>query len=166
MCRGPKRDSDLSSVGGMPPLDKALWLALSPLLLGERLNRREAVGAALALLGAVVVVLNGVPGLTHALAPHWRGDLLLVLAGVAYGAYTLLGRGVLSRHGPLGVTARSIVWGAVVMAPLTLAEWLGGARPVLSPGAVAGSTCRGGRTWLPGSSRARSRHSPAAPSSA
>ena len=113
-------------------------LAFSPLLLGERLNRREAVGAALALLGAIVVVLNGVPGLTHALAPHWRGDLLLVLAGIAYGAYTLLGRGVLSRHGPLGVTARSIVWGAVVMAPLTLAEWLGGARPVLSPGAIAG----------------------------
>jgi drug/metabolite transporter (DMT)-like permease len=113
-------------------------MALSPALLGERLSRREAAGAAVAVLGAVVVVLNGVPGLTHALAPHWRGDLLLVLAGLAYGAYTLLGRGVLARHGPLGVTARSIVWGAVVMLPLAVAEWAGGARPVLSPGAVAG----------------------------
>jgi drug/metabolite transporter (DMT)-like permease len=114
-------------------------MALSPLLLGERLRAREMAGAALALLGAVLVVLNGVPGLTRALAPHWRGDLLLVLAGVAYGAYTLLGRGVLARHSPLLVTARSIVWGAVVMVPLAAVEWLGGARPVWSAGAVVGA---------------------------
>jgi len=114
-------------------------MALSPLLLGERLRRREVAGGALALLGAVLVVVNGVPGLTLALAPHWRGDLLLVLAGLAYGAYTLLGRGVLARHSPLLVTARSIVWGAVVMVPLAGAEWLGGARPVLSRGAVVGA---------------------------
>jgi drug/metabolite transporter (DMT)-like permease len=114
-------------------------MALSPLLLGERLTRRQTAGAALAVLGAVVVVLDGVPGVAHALAPHWRGDLLLVLAGLAYGAYTLLGRGVLMRHRPLGVTARSIMWGAAVMVPLALVEWAGGARPVLSPGAVAGT---------------------------
>jgi drug/metabolite transporter (DMT)-like permease len=113
-------------------------VALSPLLLGERLSRRQTAGAVLAVCGAVVVVLNGVPAVTHALAPHWRGDLLPVLAGLAYGAYTLIGRGVLGHHGPLGVTARSIVWGAVVMVPFALVEWSGGARPVLSPGAVAG----------------------------
>lgn len=114
-------------------------MALSPLLLRERLTQRQAAGAALAVLGAIVVVLDGVPGVTHALAPHWRGDLLLVLAGIAYGAYTLIGRGVLARHGALGVTARSIVWGAVLMAPLALVEWAAGARPVLSLGAVAGA---------------------------
>jgi drug/metabolite transporter (DMT)-like permease len=114
-------------------------MALSPLLLGERLRRREVAGGVLALLGAVLVVLNGVPGLTLALAPHWRDDLLLVLAGLAYGAYTLIGRAVLARHSPLVVTARSIVWGAVVMVPLAVAEWLGGARPVLSPTAVGGA---------------------------
>jgi drug/metabolite transporter (DMT)-like permease len=114
-------------------------MALSHLLLGEGLRRREVAGGALALLGAVLVVLNGVPGLTLTLAPHWRGDLLLVLAGLAYGAYTLIGRAVLARHSPLVVTARSIVWGAVVMVPLTVAEWLGGARPVLSRGAVVGA---------------------------
>ena len=114
-------------------------MALSPVLLGERLTRREAAGAALAVLGAVVVVLDGLPGITHALAPHWRGDLLLVMAGFAYGAYTLIGRDVLARHSALPVTARSITWGAVVMVPFVLVEWLGGARPVLTPGAVAGA---------------------------
>lgn len=114
-------------------------MALSPLVLGERMSRREAAGAVLAVLGAVVVILNGVPGVTRGLAPHWRGDLLLVLSGLAFGAYTLLGRGVLSRHSPLRVTVRSIVWGAVVMVPFVVAEWLGGARPVLTAASVAGA---------------------------
>jgi drug/metabolite transporter (DMT)-like permease len=113
-------------------------MLLSPALLGERLRRREAAGATVALAGTALVVLNGVPGLTHAVAPHWRGDLLLALAGVAYGAYTLIGRDVLARHGPVLVTARSIGWGAVVMAPLAVIEWVGGARPAPTVAAVAG----------------------------
>jgi drug/metabolite transporter (DMT)-like permease len=90
-------------------------MLLGPLVLGEHLTRRETAGAALAVLGAVMVVLNGIPG-----------------------AYTLIGRGVLARHSPLMVTARSIVWGALVMVPLVVVEWQGGARPALSAGAVAG----------------------------
>jgi drug/metabolite transporter (DMT)-like permease len=113
-------------------------MLLSPALLGERLRGREAAGAAVALVGVVLVVLNGAPGVTHALAPQWRGDLLLVLAGVAYGAYTLIGRHVLARHSALVVTARSIAWGAVVMVPLAVAEWLGGAWPAPNVAAIAG----------------------------
>src|SRR5206468_544687 len=56
-------------------------VALGPLLLGERLTRREAAGAAVAVAGALLVVLNGVPGLTLEILPRWRGDLLLVLSG-------------------------------------------------------------------------------------
>jgi drug/metabolite transporter (DMT)-like permease len=114
-------------------------MLLGPVLLGEQLTRREAVGAALAVLGAAVVVVDGVPGLTRTLVPHWRGDLILVLSGLAYGAYTLIGRDVLARHSPLTVTARSIVWGAVVMAPVAAAEWVAGARPTPSAGAIGGA---------------------------
>src|SRR5712692_8746293 len=53
-------------------------ILLSPLVLGERLTRRESLGAALAVAGATVVVTNGIPWLSVTLAPHWRGDLLLV----------------------------------------------------------------------------------------
>jgi drug/metabolite transporter (DMT)-like permease len=114
-------------------------MMLSPLLLGERLRRRETAGAVLAVAGATLVVLDGVPGLTRALAPHWRGDVLLVLAGIAFGSYTLIGRDVLARHSPLAVTTRSIGWGAVVMTPVAGIEWLGGARPVWTAGAVSGA---------------------------
>jgi drug/metabolite transporter (DMT)-like permease len=114
-------------------------ILLGPAVLGERLTRREKAGAALALLGTIVVVVNGIPGVTHALAPHWRGDVLLVLSGIAYGSYSLIGRDVLRRCDPLDVTARSIVWGGVAMAPLALTEWLGGARPAWTAGAAAGA---------------------------
>lgn len=114
-------------------------MLLGPVLLRERLSRREGVGATLALAGAVLVVADGVPGLSATVIPHWRGDLLLVLSGLAYASYSLLGRGVLVRRHALTVTARSIVWGGVVMAPLAAGEWLAGARPAPGTPAVAGT---------------------------
>jgi drug/metabolite transporter (DMT)-like permease len=113
-------------------------MLLGPIVLGERLTRREAAGAALAVLGAVIVVINGVPGVTQALAPHWRGDLLLVLSGLGYASYSLIGRGVLARHSVTSVTARSIAWGAGAMAPLALVEWQAGSRPSVGPSALVG----------------------------
>jgi drug/metabolite transporter (DMT)-like permease len=98
-------------------------VALAPLVLGERLTPRESGGILLALLGATLVVVNGVPGLTIAVAPHWRGDLLLLLSGVCFAAYSLLGRPVLARHPSLTVTTWSFVWGLVTAAPLVALEW-------------------------------------------
>lgn len=113
-------------------------LLLAPVVLGERLTRREWSGAALALLGAALVVANGIPGISQTLVPHWRGDLLLILAGVAYASYSLIGRDVLARHASLSVTAWSLVWGAVTMLPLAVLERVSGAVPRLTPAAVAG----------------------------
>jgi drug/metabolite transporter (DMT)-like permease len=114
-------------------------MLLGPVLFGARLRRREKVGAALALAGSVIVVLNGIPGVSVAVAPHWRGDLLLIASGLAYAAYSIFGRPLLDRHSPSVVTARSIVWGALVMAPFAAGEWMAGARPVLSATSVAGT---------------------------
>jgi drug/metabolite transporter (DMT)-like permease len=111
-------------------------LVLGPLLLGERLTRREQVGAGLAVAGSVLVVVNGVPGITDRIVPHWRGDLLLALSGVAYAAYSLLGRPVLSRQPALPVTAHSMAWGVPAMVPLIALEWSTGQRPVWTPGAL------------------------------
>jgi drug/metabolite transporter (DMT)-like permease len=97
-------------------------MLLAPMLLGERLARPEAVGAVLALVGTLLVVVNGVPGVSAHLVPHWRGDALLILAGVAYGSYSLFGRDVLRRHDPLRVTAQSILWGTLAMVPLATLE--------------------------------------------
>jgi drug/metabolite transporter (DMT)-like permease len=113
-------------------------LLLAPVVLGERLRPREAAGAALALGGAVLVVVNGIPGLTSRVVPYWRGDLLLILSGVAFAAYSLIGRDVLARQSPLPVTMRSLAWGGAALLPLAAGEWLGGRRPVWTASAVIG----------------------------
>jgi drug/metabolite transporter (DMT)-like permease len=114
-------------------------IVLSPVLLGERLRRREQIGAAAALAGAGLVVVNGVPGVTHELAPHWRGDLLLVLAGIAYASYSLIGREVLMRHRPTAVTAWSILAGAIAMLPPAAVELAQSGPPRVTPSSVAGT---------------------------
>jgi drug/metabolite transporter (DMT)-like permease len=114
-------------------------LLLGPALLGERLTPRERAGAACALAGAALVVVNGIPGVTERLVPHWRGDVLLVLSGVAFASYSLLGRPLLARHGALPLTAKSIVWGIPAMLPLAALEWAQGGRAVWTSAAVAGT---------------------------
>ena len=120
-------------------VEPVFLILLSPLVLGERLTRREGVGALLAVVGATVVVLNGIPGASVAIAPHWRGDLLLVLSGAAYAGYSLFGRDVLARHRAVPVTAWSILWGLVVMAPFTVAEWVAGERPEWTQTVIIGT---------------------------
>jgi len=67
---------------------------------GERLNRQQITGLALALAGLVGLML---PGLT---APPLGGALLMLGAGVAWGVYSLRGRGA---GDPTRVTAGNFV---------------------------------------------------------
>ena len=63
---------------------------------GERLSRLSAAGLAVALVGLLALLLPG------ASAPAIGGALLMVVAGAAWGAYSLLGRGIAD---PLAATA-------------------------------------------------------------
>ena len=112
-------------------------ILLGPVVLREHLRRSEAFGAGLALIGATLVVVNGIPGLTHALLPRWRGDLLLVLSGLAYAAYSILGRPILKHRPALPVTALSALWGVPGLVPLVTQEWLDGQRAAFTGSAVA-----------------------------
>ena len=113
-------------------------IMLSPLMLAERLGGREAAGGALALAGTILVVTDGIPGLSSSLAPNWRGDLLLVASGLAYAAYSLIGRDVLRRHPSGPVTALSVAWGTAALLPLAAVEWGAGVRPVWTGAALIG----------------------------
>ena len=63
---------------------------------GETLRARQLAGLALALIGLVVLVFPGVA------APPVLGSLLMLSAGIAWGVYSLRGRGV---SDPLATTA-------------------------------------------------------------
>lgn len=79
------------------------------LLRGERLNMRKAAGIATAITGVVVLLA---PGLT---APDPLGAALMTAAGLAWGAYSLLGR---HARRPVEATAQNFALAAVCCAPL------------------------------------------------
>jgi drug/metabolite transporter (DMT)-like permease len=135
--------STASNAARLITVEPTALLALSPLLLGERLSRREALGAGLTLLGAVVVVVNGIPGLTRSLVPHWRGDLLLILSGLAYAGYSLLGRDVLPATRCRGSAPTRSCGGTVAIAPLAVHEWRAGPPPAWTEAALVGTLYRG-----------------------
>ncbi|UIP28563.1 DMT family transporter [Photobacterium sp. TLY01] len=102
---------------------------------GERLNAMQILGFTLALTGLVILLLPGVS------APSWQGAVLMLVAGVAWGIYTLRGQGATD---PLQTTAGNFVR-AVPFALLCWFVW-GAAEPdaigvwyaVLSGGLASG----------------------------
>ena len=81
---------------------------------GERLRTLQLVGLAIALGGLVGLLL---PGLT---APPWRGSVLMLGAGVAWGVYSLRGR----RAGDAtAVTAGNFLRAVPMAAALSLATF-------------------------------------------
>jgi len=79
---------------------------------GERLRGRQTLGLVLALGGLVGLLL---PGLS---APPLQGAVLMLAAGVAWGVYTLRGKG---SGDPLRVTAGNFMRGVVPAAALSAA---------------------------------------------
>lgn len=85
-------------------------------LRGERLGLAASLGTALATAGLLALLLPG------ASAPPLVAALLMLLAGIAWGAYSLLGRG---QGDPLAVTAGNFMRAtplALLLAALLLAQ--------------------------------------------
>lgn len=87
------------------------------LLKGERLHRVQVAGLVLAAGGLVALLLPGTS------TPSMSASLLMVLAGIAWGAYSLLGKGT---PDPLAATAGNFIRSLPIMAVLCLLtlDWL------------------------------------------
>ncbi len=93
-----------------------VFVALLAPAIGERLTAGRVAGAVLGLAGVAVVVLGtggSGPSLAHA-SDLW-GSLAAVGAGLAWAAYTLLGKGVVRRYGGFFTTTLAMLWGALLL---------------------------------------------------
>lgn len=100
------------------------------LVQGERPAAGEWFGLLVAVGGLVYLVS---PGLA---APPWPGSLLMLLAGISWGVYSLLGRG--AKGAPLATTAGNFARGTVFAAAVVAATILFGRAPLWTmPGAAA-----------------------------
>ena len=88
---------------------------------GERLALWQMAGFAIALLGLLILLM---PGLT---APPLLGTLLMLLSGIAWGIYSLLGKG---QGDPLSMTAGNFSRALVLVAPVLLASFSFTAEPL------------------------------------
>lgn len=91
-------------------------IAASLVLFGERISRWQAIGLALSLAGILAIVARGELEALAALDVN-AGDLLIVLAILAYALYTALLRRRPAIH-PLSFLAVTFALGALMLAPL------------------------------------------------
>ncbi len=96
-------------------------LLLAQALLGEAPGWRTVLGTALALLGTVFVLLQR--GLDLSRGPLF-GDLLLVVAVIAWAVYTAEGRELVGRHGALATISWTLILGTLLYLPLGLGSLL------------------------------------------
>lgn len=113
-----------------------LIAAAGAVLFGDRLSRRQIGGIALSMLGVLVIILHGRIETLTALAFN-RGDLVMVVATLAWATYTTLLR---FRPGVSTLSFAAITYGVagIVNAPLAVFEFANGQRIIPSL-AVAGA---------------------------
>ena len=125
----------------MQSLMPVLIVALSFVLFGDRINFRQVCGILLSLLGALTIILRGEPQALGSLSLN-VGDLLVFVAVVCYGAYSVLLRKRPAIH-PLSYVAVTFVAGSLMLVPFYLWETLAvgpipiGAKSLLAVGYVA-----------------------------
>lgn len=100
-----------------PSLNPVLTVFLAALWFQEPLSRNKVLGLVLA-IGGLALIFGG-PMLTATSTPgRWLGDLLLLGSGVAWSAYTLLGRAATGRFSSLASTTYASVLGGLMLLPL------------------------------------------------
>ena len=104
---------------GIEPLGIAL---LGALVLRERLGRGRILALALGTIGAMVLVVDGIPFVTAVWAPHPFGDLLLVAAALAWAPSTIAGKQLLARWDATALSAASLVVALPFLLPVAALE--------------------------------------------
>jgi drug/metabolite transporter (DMT)-like permease len=106
------------------------------LFLGQRVGALQSLGIALSMGGVAAIVLKGevrgIAGLE--LSP---GDLWVFAAMVDWAIYTVLLRRRPADVSPLSFLFATMVAGLAAITPFFLAEFAGGARPLLTTGSIA-----------------------------
>lgn len=94
--------------------------------LGERMEARQVLGVAIALVGVTAVILLGTgTGTEFIIANPW-GASLIVLGQITWAAYTVVGRKLAQAHDPFTMVAVAFVIGSLFFIP-----WIPGALRVV-----------------------------------
>ena len=89
------------------------------IFLGEALTKKTAFGIFVSFIGAVIIVING------SLSGFQKiniGDILIVLTGIFWAAYSVAGKKTMEQRTPLSMTSLSFLFGTIFLFPMALFE--------------------------------------------
>ena len=90
---------------------------LSTSLFGEKRTLRKGLGVVMAFVGLLIVIFE--EGLDFR-SEHTQGNLVLILAVLAWSLYTVWGKPLIIKYGAYPVTAMSLMLGALMFFPIGL----------------------------------------------
>jgi drug/metabolite transporter (DMT)-like permease len=107
--------------------NSALMLAMTPVMVAvigtligwEKVGAGAWLGIFLSVFGVYLVMASQSSG------DGLMGDLLVLLATLCWSAYTVAGRGLVGKHGPIKVTAYSMVFGTILFLPFAVPSLAG-----------------------------------------
>jgi drug/metabolite transporter (DMT)-like permease len=104
----------------MQAMMPVLIVVISYLLYREKLTGRQTIGVALSLAGALIIIIQGNPGILLSLSLN-QGDLLIFMAVLCYAGYSVILRKRPSIH-PLSFLVVTFIIGALILLPCYLWE--------------------------------------------
>lgn len=89
------------------------------MFLGESINKRTALGIFISFIGAIFVVVNG------SISGFQRiniGDILIIISGILWAAYSIAGKKTMEKRTPMAMTSFSFLFGTIFLFPLAYFE--------------------------------------------
>lgn len=111
----------------MQAMMPVMIVVMSYLIFWEKITGRQVIGVALSLAGALVIIIQGNPGVLLSLSLN-QGDLLIFLAVMCYAGYSVMLRKRPSVH-PLSFLTVTFIIGSLILLPCYLWETIA-VRPI------------------------------------
>ena len=99
-----------------------IFIAVISLLLGERFTGFKTLGIIMSFIGVILVISNG--EIEFFSRETFIGDALMMLCGLFWAIYTLLGKRMLEKYNPEALIAYASAIGSVLLLPFAIYEGL------------------------------------------
>lgn len=93
---------------------------LSAILLNEKITLAKVFGLSLALIGALLIIYQ--PGAMDLTLGNWKGDIMVLLNALSYGAYLVLVKPLMGKYSALTVTKWIFSIGFILVIPIGINE--------------------------------------------
>ena len=95
-----------------------IWIFLAALIhLKEKFNLRRAIGIVVALIGVITIMATGAVEFGR---DYLWGDLMILIAVIAWAYYTVFGKPLVRKYGAIRVTAYALASGSLIYFPFGL----------------------------------------------